>query len=344
MEDIDIDEDLAFMEYVPTHQEYDQNHTGDDHVYHGDNSFRYQTTEENNRIHSEERSGGFAEDGGYQSDYECMSADKPKICYSPSGSGNLYCVPNVPDNVRPKNGDVFKTIEEVEKMYYSYADHAGFDVRKHTTSVSKGVRVLRYLVCNREGTPNTSQLDTLDPSKCRTKRVDMIRRNCMAGIKCRLTKDKGGYELYDVEEMHNHQLFSREQMCMSKARRKISFYTRSYIYKMSKQNIGPTISHRLYAELQGGFNYVQGNTDDFKNCMRDLNCHIGGNDAQMLIDKLTARKNSVSNFTFVFREDKKKRLDALFWADDTSKLQYKEFGDVVSFDATFRTNRYLLFL
>ncbi|KAL4582906.1 hypothetical protein LXL04_007467 [Taraxacum kok-saghyz] len=33
-----------------------------------------------------------------------------------------------------------------------------------------------------------------------------------------------------------------------------------------------------------------------------------------------------------------KQLNAMFWADETAKLNYKEFGDVVSFDATFRTN------
>ena len=52
----------------------------------------------------------------------------------------------------------------------------------------------------------------------------------------------------------------------------------------------------------------------------------------------------MSPILLLFLGKTKKRLDALFWADDTSKLQYKEFGDVVSFDATFRTNRYLLFL
>ncbi|CAI9296532.1 unnamed protein product [Lactuca saligna] len=30
----------------------------------------------------------------------------------------------------------------------------------------------------------------------------------------------------------------------------------------------------------------------------------------------------------------------MFWADETDKLYYKEFGDVISFDATFRTNKY----
>nr|XP_043638135.1 protein FAR1-RELATED SEQUENCE 5-like [Erigeron canadensis] len=34
------------------------------------------------------------------------------------------------------------------------------------------------------------------------------------------------------------------------------------------------------------------------------------------------------------------KTDCLFWADEVSKLNYYAFGDVVSFDATYRTNKY----
>ncbi|CAI9299949.1 unnamed protein product [Lactuca saligna] len=33
-------------------------------------------------------------------------------------------------------------------------------------------------------------------------------------------------------------------------------------------------------------------------------------------------------------------LDCMFWADEMEKAYYAEFGDVISFDATFRTNKY----
>ena len=32
-------------------------------------------------------------------------------------------------------------------------------------------------------------------------------------------------------------------------------------------------------------------------------------------------------------------LDCMFWADEMEKAYYAEFGDVISFDATFRTNK-----
>ncbi|GJV49439.1 hypothetical protein Tco_1439651, partial [Tanacetum coccineum] len=32
-------------------------------------------------------------------------------------------------------------------------------------------------------------------------------------------------------------------------------------------------------------------------------------------------------------------LVAMFWADEVAKCNYKEFGDIVSFDATFNSNK-----
>nr|KAJ0199798.1 hypothetical protein LSAT_V11C600305100 [Lactuca sativa] len=37
-------------------------------------------------------------------------------------------------------------------------------------------------------------------------------------------------------------------------------------------------------------------------------------------------------------------LTGLFWADDTLKSNYNEFGDVLSFDATYQTNKYSMVL
>ncbi|GJY37512.1 FAR1-related sequence 5-like protein, partial [Tanacetum coccineum] len=53
--------------------------------------------------------------------------------------------------------------------------------------------------------------------------------------------------------------------------------------------------------------------------MKAASMNIGDSDAHMLIQKIENRKKH---------------------ADEVSKYNYKEFGDVVSFDATFKTNKY----
>ncbi|GKF30135.1 hypothetical protein Tco_0096477, partial [Tanacetum coccineum] len=62
------------------------------------------------------------------------------------------------------------------------------------------------------------------------------------------------------------------------------------------------------------------------------------NDAQMLIHKIENRKKHVSDFLFDYLV-KNAELSGIFWADEVSKYNYREFGAGVSFDATFKTNK-----
>ncbi|XP_071727200.1 protein FAR1-RELATED SEQUENCE 5-like [Rutidosis leptorrhynchoides] len=69
--------------------------------------------------------------------------------------------------------------------------------------------------------------------------------------------------------------------------------------------------------------------NDCKNWKRDVNKYILKADAEMFVQMLTAKKNC-----------ERQELAGAFWADATSKRNYKSFRGVVSFDATFRTNMY----
>nr|KAJ0218304.1 hypothetical protein LSAT_V11C300110010 [Lactuca sativa] len=128
---------------------------------------------------------------------------------------------------------------------------------------------------------------------------------------------------------HNHELMSQDNILFSRHRRQLNSWQKSCIISLTNQNVGATQAHMIFTALNGGYNIIRGTVDDFKNLMRDLNCFI--------VDKMTNRTKNVPNFSFAFRVENK-QLNAMFWADETSKINYKEFGDVVSFDATFRTN------
>ncbi|GJX56712.1 FAR1-related sequence 5-like protein [Tanacetum coccineum] len=90
--------------------------------------------------------------------------------------------------------------------------------------------------------------------------------------------------------------------------------------------------------MKGGEQYVHGMSDDFKNHIRDINAFIGESDAQMLITKMENRKKFVPNFMFQYKVENCE-LVTMFWADEVDKCNYKELGDIISFDATFRTNK-----
>nr|GEU97576.1 hypothetical protein [Tanacetum cinerariifolium] len=92
--------------------------------------------------------------------------------------------------------------------------------------------------------------------------------------------------------------------------------------------------------MKWGAQYVHGTSDDFKTHIKDVNAFIGESDAQMLINKIGNRKKFVPNFTFQYKVVNSE-LVAMFWADEVAKCNYNEFEDIISFDATFRTNKTL---
>nr|GEV49964.1 protein FAR1-related sequence 5 [Tanacetum cinerariifolium] len=51
------------------------------------------------------------------------------------------------------------------------------------------------------------------------------------------------------------------------------------------------------------------------------------------------KKKHVFDFSFDYLVENAE-LSGIFWADEVSKYNYKEFGDVVSFDVTFKINKY----
>ncbi|GKC84805.1 regulation of nuclear pre-mRNA domain-containing protein 1B, partial [Tanacetum coccineum] len=112
-----------------------------------------------------------------------------------------------------------------------------------------------------------------------------------------------------------------------------------FVVKAATNKISATRAHNLLSSMKGGYKYVHGTTDDFKNRQRDVNVFIGESDTQMLINKMENRKMYVPNFTFQYKVENSE-LVAMFWADEVAKCNYKEFGDIVSFDATFNNNKY----
>lgn len=61
----------------------------------------------------------------------------------------------------------------------------------------------------------------------------------------------------------------------------------------------------------------------------------------MIIQKFRDIQESFDpEFKLEYRTDSKNHLTQLFWADGFGRRNYEVFGDVISFDATYRTYRY----
>lgn len=93
-------------------------------------------------------------------------------------------------------------------------------------------------------------------------------------------------------------------------------------------------------EILGGYDNVGASKQDFKNFHRDLKTFIQGSDAQMFVDNFTKKKLMWSAFFFYYFEvDDDSCLSRALWADPICKKNYALFGDMISFDTTYQTNR-----
>ncbi|KAF5763730.1 putative transcription factor interactor and regulator CCHC(Zn) family [Helianthus annuus] len=111
-------------------------------------------------------------------------------------------------------------------------------------------------------------------------------------------------------------------------------------WELGTLNLGPVKAFHIMRKRYGGFENVGATVDDCKNFRKRINSYIGEYDADMVINRMTDKKQYLADYSFEYSVDDGKRLTGLFWANGLCKLNYMEFGDVISFDATFKTNRY----
>ncbi|KAK9705102.1 hypothetical protein RND81_07G033800 [Saponaria officinalis] len=115
---------------------------------------------------------------------------------------------------------------------------------------------------------------------------------------------------------------------------------KNFVAKAVRLKLGGVKAFRGWKELSGGYNNVGASENDFKNFVRDMKKYIGDFDGQMFIENFMRKKKMCKTFYFNFQVDDNNRLCLVFWADTINIKNYLLFGDMMSVDSTYRTNKY----
>ncbi|XP_074294079.1 protein FAR1-RELATED SEQUENCE 5-like [Silene latifolia] len=107
-----------------------------------------------------------------------------------------------------------------------------------------------------------------------------------------------------------------------------------------KLNIGATKTFRIMAEQSNGYANISASLTEFKNFKRNIKCYIGDKDADMILDYLKALSESQDGFYYAYQVDEDNCLAKIFWADAQARMNYSLFGDTITFDSTYGTNKY----
>ncbi|XP_021969357.1 protein FAR1-RELATED SEQUENCE 5-like [Helianthus annuus] len=236
---------------------------------------------------------------------------------------------------------LFDTVDDAYNFYKTYAEAGGWTVRKGTQHENRGIVINKYFFCSKEGQKDFRPVDTLvdQPSDRWVRRVPSKRTGCQAAIRIKLT-DAKKYLLYHFIEAHNHDFVHEEDLHLLKENRGINRAHEEMINKMSHLNIGPVRAFNIMKEVYGGFDKVGATKVDFKNFKKELNLFIGEFDAEMFVKRLMRKKEFLPNFSCEYETTDEGVLKCIFWADEDMKRNYYMFGDVISFDATYKRNKY----
>ncbi|XP_074315186.1 uncharacterized protein LOC141651369 [Silene latifolia] len=102
---------------------------------------------------------------------------------------------------------------------------------------------------------------------------------------------------------------------------------------------GGEIKSKLLEHVNG-FENIGASLDDFKNIHSDVKCYIHERDGQMFVDHFKELAVIRPGFFFDYDVDSDGSLSKAIWADGIARRNYSVFGDAVSFDPTYSTNKY----
>lgn len=231
----------------------------------------------------------------------------------------------------------FGTIEEAWMFWVGYGGLKGFEVRKMYTNKRKSdgkVRSCRY-VCANEGHRLKDKRDHL--TKCPRAET---RTDCQVRMGVVMDREKGNYKVLDLILEHNHILHLPQTSHLMVSQRKISELQGFEIETADDAGIRPKAAHGLASLQVGGSSNLSYTLRDHKNYLRakrqrEMAYGQAGSMLMYFQDKIAENPS----FQYALQMDREEQIANIFWVDAKMLTDYAYFGDVVSFDTTFGTNK-----
>lgn len=238
-------------------------------------------------------------------------------------------------NLEPCVGMKFRDEVQAWKLWVEYGGYMGFSVRKRYNNKRKvdgKITSCRY-VCSNEGHRARDKRDHLVKCPRAETRTDCEVRMC-------LKMEGEGYVVYELFLEHNHHLHLAETSHLMVSQRKISEVQAFEIETADDSGIGPRAAHELASRQVGGSFNLSYTRLDHKNYLRtkrerEMAYGEAGSMLKYFQDKITENHS----FQYTLLMDCEEKITNVFWADAKMLVDYAHFGDVVTFDTTFGTNK-----
>jgi hypothetical protein len=253
---------------------------------------------------------------------------------NPSTSLGFLTSNGEPD-LEPYEGMEFDSEQAARIFYNSYARRVGFSTRVSVYQRSRrdGSIICRQIVCSREGFRR-------EGAENRSKRQRTITR---VGCKAQMTVKKqssGKWAVSKLVKEHNHELVPPDKVHCLRSHRHVSGPARSLIDTLQAAGMGPSGVMSVLIKESGGINNVGFTKVDCQNYMSSSRQRTLGSGGQIIFDYLKRMQAEDPRFFYAVQGDFDNSTGNIFWADANSRMNYNYFGETVTFDTTYRMNRY----
>lgn len=232
----------------------------------------------------------------------------------------------------PKLGMVFNS-EEVLLLYYKrYGQQCGFGSMTQSSHRYEDGSI-RYITlgCARGGKARNHTTNVAKPRPT-------SKTGCEARISVML--EKGVLKVSSVNNSHNHGL-SPQKSRFFRCHREVTGSVKRVLDINDQAGIRMNKSFASLVQEVGGYENLPFNEKDCRNYIdKARNLRLGKGGAGALLEYFSRMQFKNNGFFSMIDLDDDGYLRNIFWADARSRATYKYFGDVVTFDTTYLTNRY----
>ncbi|XP_073107840.1 protein FAR1-RELATED SEQUENCE 5 [Elaeis guineensis] len=234
--------------------------------------------------------------------------------------------------IEPFEGMEFATEEDAWTFYNSYARRLGFNTRISVFHRSRrdGSITSRQFVCAKEGFRTyRSKQDPCGEGKPRRTRA-VSRVGCKAMIRVK-KQENGRWIVSRLEKAHNHALMAPSRVHCLRSHRLLS--------ESGKRAANDF--QRARAVQGSEMLAIKGESHQTKTCYGEMIPKTNvGRGTSGIVEYIKHMQAEDPGFFFTRQLDGDRSVGNVFWADARSRMAYKHFGDVITFDTSYKMNQY----
>jgi len=225
----------------------------------------------------------------------------------------------------------FDSANDVKTLYRKYAIEKGFEIRTRTSKKGSD-NELRYimLVCARAGTYVSAI-----PTEVSTQPTQSVQ----CGVHSTAGKKDGKLYIMSVNHQHSHDL-SPTKSTLFRGNRKINLQAKRTLDINDDAGVRINKTYRSLVSSTGGYDNMEFIERDVRNYVSQQRKALGKQgDAKALLSHFSRMAQLNKDFYFEIDIEDDSWIRNVFWADAQTRAACIYFGDVISFDTTYLTNK-----